>query len=194
MSRAYRGSVGPQQAFMNNIGVGAGIGAAAFVVNFVLMYVFVAIDGVDTGPIATWKYVGNVLYNAQFVDSEASNSGRTTTSNAISDASSSSDLTSTIPSFVYHIVPIIVLVAAGYIAVQQTQSRLDTGSSAATGATIVGGYAVLAVVGTFLFEYSVSFFGSSTSVAPDLLPAIGLAGVVFPLALGAIGGAIANEL
>jgi len=192
MSRARRGTTGPQGAFTNNLGIGAAIGAGAFVVNYVLTYVFVAIDGVDTDPIETWKFAGNLLYNAQFVDSEISGGGSSNTENVLSEASG--DLTSTVPSLVYQAVPIIVLVVAGVLVVKQAQSRLDTGSSAAAGASIVGGYGVLAVLGVFLFEYSYDIFGQSISVAPEMVPAILLAGIAFPLVLGAIGGAIANEL
>jgi hypothetical protein len=200
MSRAYRGSVGPQQAFTNNLGVGAGIGAAAFVVNYVVTYLFVVIDGADSGD-EVWKLVGQLLYNAQFVSTEISSGGSSTTYNMLDEVSGSSDLTSTIPAIGYRIVPILVLVLAGIVVVQQASSRLETQSAAAVGASILPGYLVLALLGTFLFEISTTtttnpFSGASTTTtaAPEMVPAIAIVGVALPLVLGAIGGAISNEL
>lgn len=193
MSRGFGRSISPGEAFTNNLGAGAVFGAGAFVVNYIVTYVFVTLDGVETGPVSTWKYVGNILYNAQFVDSKSSGPAGSTTGNALAEPGQSG-LTSTIPSFIYQLVPIVVLVVAGVLVAQQAQSRLDTKSGAAAGATLVAGYTVLAILGTFLFKYSISFLGQSTSVAPDLIPAVLLAGIAFPLALGAVGGVLSNEL
>jgi len=199
MSMGRRRTVGPQQAFTNNIGVGAGIGAAAFVANYVVTYLFVIIDGADSGD-EMWKLVGQLLYNAQFVSTEISGGGSSETFNYFDEATGSSDLTSTIPAIGYRIVPILVLVVAGIVVAQQVSSRLDTQSAAAAGASILPGYLALTVVGTFLFEISrtttnpFSGTSSTTTLAPEMVPAIAIAGVALPLVLGAIGGAISNEL
>ena len=49
------------------------------------------------------------------------------------------------------------------------------------------GYLVLSVVGAFLFEVTVG----DASGAPALLPAIVLAGLLYPVVFGAAGGAVA---
>jgi len=100
------------------------------------------------------------------------------------------DIGSTIPTLVYHIVPIVVLLVAGVIAAKRMGSRLDTQSAAAAGATVMPGVLVLSVLGIFLFEES----DSGITVAPELAMGVLLVGVVIPLILGAIGGAISNEL
>lgn len=197
MSRAHRGSAGPVEAIKNNVAVGAGLGVAAFVVNYVLMYVFaVVVDGVDTGD-EGWKAVGQVLFNSQFVGTELSGGGDTLTYNIVTGSSSSdvfdpgaTDVASTVPSVVYHAVPIVVLLLAGLLVVRQAQGLRDVVAAAAAGATVVVGYLVLSVAGAFLFETE-SGMGDA---APELLMAVVLAGVVFPLVAGAIGGAIGNEV
>ena len=197
MSRAFGRSVGPQEAFTNNVGVGAGLGAAAYVVNYVLIYLFATIDGVDFGESSAWKVVGNFLYNAQFVATEFSGGGTTITVNYVTGSSSNeffdpSEIAvgSTVPSFVYHLVPIVVLVVAGVLVAQQVGSRLDTQSAAAAGATITPGVFVLALVGTFLFDFS----EGSGSAAPELAMGVLLVGIVFPLVLGAVGGPLGHRL
>jgi len=198
MSRARRHSIGPQQAFTNNLSAGAAVGAAAYVVNYVLMYLFVTIDGADAGPFETWNFAGNILYNAQFVSTEYNGGGRIETINFVTESSSNdllaayidTDIGSTIPTLVYHIVPIVVLLVAGVIAAKRMGSRLDTQSAAAAGATVMPGVLVLSVLGIFLFEES----DSGITVAPELAMGVLLVGVVIPLILGAIGGAISNEL
>jgi len=195
MSGAYRGSIGTGEAFQNNVGVGAAIGAGAYVVNYVLVYLFVMIDGVDYEE-ETWKSVGNVLYNAQFVDLEMSGGGASQTYNYLSSAASSEGavLTSTVPELVYNIAPVVVLLVAGAVAVTRVGSRLDTVSAAVVGATIAAGYLVLSALGTFLFEITSEGFGGTTTTAPELVPAIVIMGLALPLVLGAVGGVLGNEL
>jgi len=202
MSRAASGNVGPQRAFTNTFGVGAGLGAVAYVVNYVLVYLFLVVDEADLGD-EGWKAAGQVLYNAMFVATEVTANGQTVTFNLVTGTSSSallepflggSDVTSTVPSFVYHAAPIVVLLAVGAIAVKQTGSRLQTASAAVTGATVAVGYLVLSALGVFLFETTSEGVLSSSTTAPETMPAILLAGLALPVVLGTIGGLLANEL
>jgi hypothetical protein len=55
---------------------------------------------------------------------------------------------------------------------------------------VVAGYLPLAVVGVFAFTVSIE----SASAAPDLAPAVLLAGVVYPLVFGTLGGAARGAL
>lgn len=192
MSRMGRRSVSPGEAFQNNLGVGAAIGAGAYVVNYVLMFVFVTIDGADTGD-EGWKTVGNILYNAQFADSEFTVSfggeSRSESFNFLTDAETSSELASTIPEILYQLAPIVVLVVAGFLVAQQAQAT-DIGSSVAAAASIIAGTFVLSIVGVFLFEASTS----GASVGPELTTGVLLVGIVIPAVGGAIGGVLSDQM
>lgn len=177
--------------------VSAAIGAAAYVLNYLLVYVFMLIDGVESGSeIPRWKVTGWVFYNAHNVDVEAAVGGETASGNYLESAAAGgltdaiSALTSTVPKLVYYVVPAVVLVLVGLLAARRVRAELDGVEAAGVGAGIAGGYLVLAAVGVFIFEYSISTLGTSASLAPKLSSAVLLAGLVYPVVLGAIGGVL----
>jgi len=172
---------------------------AAYVRNYLVTFLFVALDDVDLGE-EGWKIVGNILYNAQFVNSEitTSASSDSLTVNFVTKQSSSdlfdlalseTVLGETIPTFAYHLAPIVVLVIAGLFAARQLRG-LDVASGAAAGAAILPGTLVSSALGVFLFETSGNILGESVTLAPELLTGILLVGVVVPAVAGAVGGAI----
>ena len=184
--------------FSANLGVGAAFGVGAYLVTYVLTYVFTAIDGVRvSGEIATWKAVGWVFYAAQFVNTQttisAGGQSQTQSINPITDATATADITSTIPGFVYHLAPVVVLVVAGYLVAQRIRETSTTETAAAAGATVVVGYLVLGVVGRFLFTVSQSSQIGSASVGPELLMSVVLLGIVYPVVFGGIGGVLATQ-
>jgi len=196
MSRARQRSASPGDVLQNNLGIGAAVGAIAFVVNYVLMYLFIEIDGVEGDQ--GWEFVGNVLYNAQFVSSEFSGGGTSVTVNYVTGSSSNAffeavleeiAIGDTIPTFVYHLAPILVLVAVGFFVAQQAQA-MDIGSSVAAAVSIVPGTFLLSILGVFLFETE----SSGTSGGPELMMGILLVGIVIPVVASAIGGAIADQV
>lgn len=177
--------------------VSAAIGAAAYVLNYVLVYVFMLVDGVESsGDIPGWKVAGWVFYNAHNVDVAVSVGGESASGSYLESASAGgltdaiSALTSTVPKLVYYVVPALVLVLAGVLAARRVRATLSGVEAAGVGAGVAGGYLVLAVVGVFVFEYSVSAFGTTASLAPKLSSAVLLAGLVYPLVFGAIGGVL----
>jgi len=98
------------------------------------------------------------------------------------------------PELLYTLVIAAVLVAAGFLVVQRAGA--ESGQDGATyGAMVVIGYLPLALVSTFLARVteSTTVFGTTLSVTiePDLVMALVLAGLLFPLALGALGGYLA---
>ncbi|MFB6179977.1 MAG: transporter [Halorientalis sp.] len=179
---------------------GATVGAGAYVVGYLVAFVFTVIDGVDSSAfdIPGWKVVGWVFYNAHNVDIVGTGSvGGFSMSKQFSllaraSGNGADGLTSTVPAFLYFLVPAVVLIGAGYVAYQRAGERtVETGQAAALGATITIGYLVMAVLGRFLFTYSAGET-VSTSATPQLTNAVLLAGLIYPLVLGAIGGAIAK--
>ena len=85
-----------------------------------------------------------------------------------------------------YVLPPLLLFGAG-LAVYRYRDIADAAEGAVTGALVLPGYLVLSVVGAFLFEVTVG----DASGAPALLPAIVLAGLLYPVVFGAAGGAAA---
>jgi len=160
------------------------MGVVAYVVNYVVTFVFVMIES-DGNSFETTDYlfevVGWVFYNAHFVATETSASGLGSgsgTSNFLADAQGL-----TIPRPLWTLVVIVTLVIAGYVVAGRS-----SGSGQKAGAAVVLGYLPLAVVGTFLFQVSQTSFGANVTTGPETIPAILLAGIAFPVVCGAIGG------
>lgn len=171
---------------------GAIAGVAAWLIGYLLTYLVVAPDIKDTatnqlidafgGSPPTFEMVGWVFYNAHFVDT------------VVRDIPLLGGQTSFIGgqdgfSVVLYLVPIGLLVAAG-LAVARRDGVNSPSRGALSALTVVPGYLVLSIAGVFLFE--VPALGGR--MAPDLLPAIVVAGIIFPLAFAGAGGAIAGYL
>ena len=177
--------------------LGGVFGVAAYVVGYIVTYVLVEIDGeIDTSEFDsefadTIDVVGWVFYNGHFVDTEYSISAgdfsESESERLIAEGSTQ------IPEVVYYLVPIVMLVGAGYLLLQQ-EYVTDVGDAALSGATLVVGYLPLAILGTILFEASESGNGGSVSVGPETGAAILLAGLIWPIVLGAVGGFLASQI
>lgn len=179
-------------------------GAVAFVVGVVVTFVVAQLDGdlSDRIDILTGEGTGAVeidfgissldavlwtFFEAHLVDIESTVEGggesQSETVALLSEAS--------FPELLYTVIAVAVLVGAGFLLVQRTGAR--TGQAAATGGAMVAiGYLPLALVSVFVSRASESSstFGQtlSVTVGPDLVTAVLVAGLVFPLALGALGG------
>ncbi|GAB7018666.1 hypothetical protein [Halostagnicola bangensis] len=171
---------------------GAIVGAGTFVVGYIATFVLATIDSeIELGEEeSTFEMIGLLFYNAQFVDMELSGLNGTETFNILSEESTQ------IPELVFNLVPIVLLVAGGYVlATRVLETRQANEGGAKLGASIVVGYLPLAFLGTILFEETAEggLFGGSVTLAPETLPAIVLAGILLPLAFGAIGGYLAQR-
>lgn len=189
----------------NSAPVGIAVGAAAFVVNYLVISLFLILDGVEGGgETAAWKFSGNALYNAQFAPTEIDltmpgflgggtqtetlNLVRQTGSNGIVQRSVESlGVTSTVPALVYHAVPIVVLVLAGLAVARYTGPHESTTAAIVAGLTIVPATLVLSIVGVFLFDGAFS----GQPAAPAMLTGVLLVGIGIPAVAGALGGAAA---
>jgi len=179
---------------LSGVGGGAVAGAAAYVFGYLSTYVtqqnqvdeqlagfnFLA-DLFGSDPIPAWQAVGWLFYNAHFVDTEIPSlvgSGRSLNLIAEADGGSLALL---------YVVPPLVLLVAGLAAgrLAGASTPLD---GAKSGVLVLAGYLPLAVIGAFLFRYSVG----DGSVAPDLITAVLLAGVVYPVVFAGAGGALSG--
>jgi hypothetical protein len=172
-----------------------GVGAA--VLSYLLTYLLAVVDGLETAEQAAWKVVGLIWYSAQNVEivGTASGFGSTVTDSAnvvVSDGLLPFELGTAFPAALYYVAPVLALVLAGYLTVTVVDARLESvGSAAIAGATVALGATVAAILGGFLFEITVTWFGAEASAAPSLLPAVLLVGIVYPVVFGGLGGAAA---
>ncbi len=168
-------------------------GLVTWIVGFVTTYVLVApnvresglnriIEAFDGEP-ATYELVGWVFYNAHLVETVIRDIpliGSRTTSYIGGEAGFTT---------VLYIVPVAFLFVAGLGLARYRAVDTPT-AGALVGSTVVPGYLLAAVTGVFLFEVTV---GGATG-GPDLLPAVVLAGIVYPLLCAGGGGAVGGLL
>ncbi|GAD51756.1 hypothetical protein MBEHAL_0516 [Halarchaeum acidiphilum MH1-52-1] len=166
-------------------------GVVAFALEYLVVYLWQAnrvreslqnvnaiIDLLGGQTIPAWKIVGWLFYNAHFVSvtRPALGGGRTTT-NLIASGDA--------PQLLYVLPPLFLLVA-GVILVRY--AGLTAPRDGALCGTVVSlGYAVPTWIGVFAFRITTDDAWMGPAVALGLV----LAGVVYPVVSGAIGGALA---
>lgn len=180
-----------------NVRVGAAVGFGAYLLGYLVTFLFTNVDGVDSGEVAGWKFAGMIFYGAHTVRTAVTITVEGTSETDRFDLFGSAgpgNLASTVPELLYFLVPVAVLLTAGYLLYARVDWRLSVGEAAAVGATPTVGYLAAAVAGTVLFEstFSGSPFGvsGSTTYGPALVPAVVLAGLLYPLVCGAVGGVL----
>ena len=168
---------------------GALAGVLAWVLGYVLTYFLTATELDDSalnafiefaeGESATYELVGWVFYNAHFVDVRYVN---------VAPFSPPRNFIGGEDGFtvLLYVLPPLLLFGAG-LAVCRYRDVADTAEGTVTGALVLPGYLVLSVAGVFLFEVTVG----DASGAPALLPALVVAGLLYPAVFGAAGGAVA---
>jgi hypothetical protein len=171
---------------------GAAAGVAASLLAYVLTYAVasgpvrnsLASTLVDflTGDPQVWRLVGCVFYNAHFADAVVP--GLLGGGNAVDFVAQSRAL----PGLLY-VVPPLVLPAAG-VGAGRAVGATDVGGGLRAGVAVTAGYLPLAAIGTVLFEVS----AGDAAAGPDPVTAVLLAGVVYPVAFGGLGGAVAGRL
>ena len=174
-------------------GFGAASGTIAYVLGYLVVYVTqrsdveeqlstfnVITDLFGGDPIPAWQAVGWLFYNAHFVDTEIPGFGGSRVENFIA---SSDDGTLTL----LYLVPPLLLLAAGFATAYLAEVD-EPGVGAPVGALVTVAYLPLAVAGAFVFAYTI---GDGT-IAPDVVTAVLLAGVVYPAVFGGVGGALAG--
>ncbi len=174
---------------------GAVYGALSFVVGYLITAVVIVIGETEEFTEDMLEATGWIYYNAQFADIETTVDGggglgalAETSFNYLTDDQIFGQAVGLdVPSVVYHLIPVAVLVAMGYVVAIKVNAQEIT-DGAVAGGTLSLGTTVLAVVGTFLFTIS----EQGLSISPVLIDSVLLVGVVFPVVFGAIGGAIST--
>lgn len=172
-----------------DVAYGGVTGLAAWVIGYVFTYVIAAPDLQDTlgrvieaiqGEPATYNMVGWVFYNAHFVQT-------VTTGIPFLSPSSTSFIggENGFPPLLY-VLPVALLLAAG-IAMARLHGASDFGDGVIAGLLVVPGYLVASIAGALLLGIDIG----DVTIAPDLMTAIVLAGIAYPVVLGGAGGALA---
>jgi len=196
MATGQRRQASAGEVFQRNLKTGATLGAAAYVVGYIVTTLFAALDGVDWGSnVPSWKGNGWLFYGTHNVETTVTLTGSGQSASQNYDIfADPQNVTSTIPEIIYLLVPALTLAGLGYLAYKRTSERqLDGGKAGALGATVIAGYFPLAALGAFLFEYSSSFFGGTATVGPEVTTSIVLVGIVYPVVFGAVGAVVAHQ-
>jgi hypothetical protein len=182
------------------------IGSGAFVLGYLATYILVVIDTQvlsDGFEEVSFEGVGMLFYNAQFVRLDV---GEDLTYDSLAQLARYSNQQSMLndpivvdtglldfPMLTYTLLVSVVLIGAGYLLTDRVSTP---GSSVAdrmeAGMTIAVGYLPLAFFGGFLFEDE-TILGSSNSVSPDIFAGVLVAGLLFPLVFGALGGYLSGR-
>ena len=172
-------------------GRGAAAGVVAFVFGYLVTYVLTesrareSLEGLNAilqffggEQIPAWQAVGWVFFNVHYVRTRLPGVGGTRTQNFVT--------ASDYPALLFA-VPVVVLLATGFI-LAWTQAPMEPRTGASDGVTITLGYLAAAIVGVFVFGVT----RGDASISPDPITGVLLAGIVYPLVLGALGGAVAG--
>jgi len=183
----------PPVSRRSSIAASAGIGVFAAVIGYLLTYLLVASEVREAvgDTVAEWKAVAWFFYEAHLVDIEVSGQIGSFAGMSTLDLIAQSDAAGVT---LLYVVPPLVLLAAGAVLALQWNVT-DLGDAVVAGAPVAIGYAVVMGLGTVATESTTetSALGieASSSIAPALLPAIVLGGVLYPLVFATAGAAIA---
>ena len=132
--------------------------------------------------VPTWKGVSWLFLNAHFVATKFPTvAGGTRTANFVTGEDGATLLLA---------LPPLLLVVAGLIAAYGRPGAIS--DRAKRGATVALGYLPLSAAAALASGHALG--ETDAAIAPDLVTAVLLAGAVYPLVFGAIGGAVADAL
>jgi len=177
----------------SSVAASAGVGVFAAAIGYLLTYLLVASQAREAAgdTVAEWKAVAWFFYEAHLVDIEVSGQIGSFAGMSTLDLIAQSDAAG---ATLLYVVPPLVLLAAGAVLALQWNVT-DLGDAVVAGAPVAIGYAVVMGLGTVATESTTetSALGieASSSIAPALLPAIVLGGVLYPLVFATAGAAIA---
>lgn len=169
---------------------GAGAGVLAFLAGFTLTYLWrgrdiedslMPIDGLlelfEAEPIGAWRAAGWLFYSGHFVETRVTREfgwiEQVTYINLVGQGAGRLEL--------LYFLPPVVLIVAGALAVIYGHAA-DARAGAKRGASVAFGYFPLVALGLILFSYG--------STRPDPVPAIFVAGILYPVVFGGIGGVV----
>lgn len=191
--------------------VGAiGVGAASYLLGFVVTYLFVLVDGEldpqSTSEAAfagtsvfqqsqfaafpqpdpsTVEFAGWIFYNAHFVDTVVtpqlpSRGGQAETQTVPESINILTTASTQIPSVVYQLIPVMLLTAGGYALARAAEIPVSRGILR-IGLGIPTGYVPLALIGTLVFTTTATSQQNGIEVTVTASPSVGLGLVAMAL-------------
>jgi hypothetical protein len=185
------------------------LGIAAFLGTYAVMYslrageLARAVGGlpfaISSSTPEITQVVGWLVYRAHFVPIEYSVSGAGSGSGvlALGDLPGAGQLVSVLEPGLLLLVPLFMLFIGGfYTAIECDVTTPRSGAIA--GSTVVVGYLALVVVAIVAITWSISLsmfdLTFTASIGPETLRAVFVAGILYPLVGGALGGAAAGKV
>lgn len=165
-----------------------GLGYIAGYLSTLLLVALVEAEGIPGDVI---QGAGWVYYNAQFVDvlPRGAPGGASTASSINYVTGSGLESPSlgalSVPSVVYHLIPVLAFVAAGFALVRTVGADTPL-RGAKVGASLALGCIFLSLAGTFTFEV-----GGRVALGPSRLTSLLFVGILYPAICGGVGGAVA---
>lgn len=170
----------------------------AFIVGFAITVGFLMVEGAlddtadevddeDDDDVSVLSVLGWLFFNTHCVDVEFDTMLFGSTSvDMIELMDDEGELS--IPSPLWRLIPMGVLTGTGFLFARKTLA-VTAGESdgAKRGASVVAGYLPLVFIGSIIFEESFD----EGSVGVDMIEALLLAGLVYPIVFGALGGYLA---
>lgn len=135
---------------------------------------------------------GWLFFSTHFVEVEAS-----VTADTGQQASQTFDLVeeeTDLPAIIYRLIPVLSLTAVGYLFARfslDDQARPSDGIRA--GGLLTAGYLPAVVAGLLLFAHRTGYVGGVVSYSVPFLPGLAIAGIVYPVVFGGLGGYLAHR-
>ncbi|MEF8901463.1 MAG: hypothetical protein V5A25_09605 [Halovenus sp.] len=169
---------------------GAVGGGVAFLLGYLVTWILAGskvasatVSGPFGSAVPDWKALLWVFYDSQFVGTRTPTV--TGPDGALIGGGDLLDTVSLLGVEYLYVVPIVLLVAAG-VAVTATTDATTARDGLEAGITVTIGYLLLAVLGLFV--------AAEGGIAPSPLRTAVVAGIVYPVAFGALGGAITGYI
>lgn len=162
------------------------VGIMTFVVGYVITTLIVVVGPSETagGLTAVALQLGLIFYSAHLVPANLSGGGQFDWLSTV--AANPGD--PAVPLIVFYAIPMVLLIASAVLAIRTyTTDRLDPREVLGAVVFLAIGYAVMAVLGTFLVQARLQ----DQTASPDLFLAA-VFGLLYPLIFGAIGAGLAN--
>ena len=184
-------------AGVNNVrsaGAGFAAGLAAFLIGYLVTFLWrgreiersiepleALFSLFEAEPIGAWRVVGWLYYGGHFVDTRVTAEfGPFETAVYLDLVREGAGTLETL----YLVPPVLLLVAGAIVAAGLRAPDIPTG--AMVGASVVVGYLVAILAGLVVFAYG--------GTRPDPVPAIVIAGLVYPVVFGAVGGVLGRVI
>lgn len=187
MSAQQTSAHGAPASRTSSIAASAGLGVLAAAIGYLVTYVLIRGEVAERLDwVAEWKGVAWFYYEAHMVDIVGSGQlGDRTESGTFSFIAES---TSTSADLLYVIPPIVLLLAGGALAYHW--GVRDLGEAVVVGAPVTIGYAFVMAIGAVVSEDSGEIFVLSTSASPDLVQAVLLGGILYPVVFATAGAVV----